>query len=125
MLVGTVPPNVTGSVTLQPYGQPYDTVEIEPDWFSEGQTLDFLFEADKPVLWQEDEPDTVAVYAEFGWDVDAKRIGLLNYWGFFYEGAMTEIQAEGETTQRMYSTALRVIAWEDEYLELSFRNFSS
>jgi len=124
MPIGRVPPNITGSVTLRPYGQPHDELEVEPDWFREGQTVDILVEANKSVLWQLDKPDTVAIYARFGSSVSAEAIGLLDVWGFFYEDIMTEIQMEGDTPRHKYSTALRLIAWEDEYLELRFMNFS-
>jgi len=124
MLIGRVPPDITGSVALAPYGQPYDWADIKPDWFREGQTLDILLEANKPVLWQLDKPDAVAVYADFGMMISAGTIGLLDVWGFFYESVMTETQTEGQTSERKYSTSLRVIAWEDGNLELKFRNFS-
>ncbi len=117
ILFGRVPLDITSSIVLEPYGKSNDWVKIETYTFSVGQTLDILYEANKPVIWQGQTPDTVLADVRFGVNnVGGDQTGLAPFWGFFYEGA--------ETSEGMYSTALRIIAWADGKLELSFRNYS-
>ncbi len=125
MVIGTVPPEITGSLILEPYGQSGDDASIETGRsVRRGEAFDILVEADNYIYWRLNRADGIGFSTNIIPLWGPEHIGLTYQFGFFYENEQTKI-ISGDAERLRYSTALRVIADRDCTLRIDFNNYTT
>jgi hypothetical protein len=118
--IGRIPPTVTGSLTLAPYGQESHAQGSSISVF-EGTVVDVLVQANVDVFVGLAYPGSVGI------DVNGmlpETVGLSTTFGFFYENQATLIVSGGKETKQ-HSTAMRTAyAYPGNY-RITFDNYST
>ena len=125
ILVGSVPPDVTGSITLPPFGHSSFPSPGGILWVTSGQTIDILLEADWPIYVGDDmdKAGTITATVNTGTSIAEHGRGVWDHWGFFYEAKQTKVLDAGGSSKYRYSTALRVIILRAQSVGFWFKNY--